>query len=270
LPFQEDSTLLNVRGHLATVRVAAFGPLADGLWILGALLPQFVRVLILLAVWRTLIPPGAEVAGYHIGTVLTYSLFGAVFAVQLDVRTPVAEALWTGAIANRFTWPMPVATQYAAEMIGEWTSHIVLVSIPLLLLAPALGVDARPASAADLLLFLISLGLAIVVGLAIDMAYAVLTVGVDLGPRSFQAVRAVLQSVCSGAWIPLALLPFHLGGVFRWLPFASAASAPLVIYTGAGDPLPLILTQLAWALVLGLAVCLAWRSIRERMALYGG
>jgi ABC-type uncharacterized transport system permease subunit len=258
------------RAHLATVRIAAFGPLADGLWAVFPVALRFVRVLILLAIWPTLIPPGATVSGYRLGAVLTYSLIAEVLSAQLNVRTPIAGALWDGAIATRFTWPMPMATQYAAEMIGEWALPMVLVSGPLLLLAPLLGVDPRPASAGHLALFLASLGLAIAIGIAVDMACTVLIVRIDMGPWVLDAARAVVQAICSGAWVPLALLPFHLGAVFDWLPFASAASAPLRIYTGTGDPLPLLALQVAWVIALTIGVRAAWNVSRERVALYGG
>jgi ABC-type uncharacterized transport system permease subunit len=259
-----------VRAHLATVRIAAFGPLADGLWAVPALVLRFVRVLVLLAIWPTLIPPGTVVSGYRLGAVLTYSLVAEAFSAQLDVRTPIGAALWSGAVATRFTWPMPLATQYAAEMIGEWALPTLLVSTPLLLLAPLLGVNPLPASSSRLALFVVSLTLAVAIGVAIDLAAAVLIVRIDLGPWVLNAARAVVQAICSGAWVPLALLPFHLGALFDWLPFASAASAPLRIYTGTGDPLRLLALQVAWAIALALGVRTAWDASREKVALYGG
>jgi ABC-type uncharacterized transport system permease subunit len=259
-----------LRAHLATVKIAAFGPLADGMWAVASVGLRFVRVLILLAIWPTLIPPGETVSGYRLGAVLTYSLVAEVFSAQLDVRTPMAAALWDGAIATRFTWPMPLATQNAAETIGGWAVPMLLVSAPLLLLAPLLGVDPRPASTAHLALFLVSLVLAMAVGMAIDMAFTVLTVRIDIAVWLLNSTRAVTQAICSGAWVPLALLPFHLGALFDWLPFASAASAPMRIYTGTGDPLALIALQTAWAIVLVAAVRAAWNASRERVALYGG
>jgi len=259
-----------VRAHLATVRIAALGPLSDGLWAVSTVVLRFVRILILLAIWRAVIPPGAVVSGYRLGSVLTYSLVAEVFSAQLDGRTPIGAALWNGTIATRFTWPLPLATQYAAEMAGEWALPVLIVSAPLLLLAPVLGVDPLPASAADLALFVVSIGLAIEIGLAIDMACAVLIARIDIGPWVLNAARAVVQAICSGAWVPLALLPFHLGSVFAWLPFASTASAPLRIYTGTGDPIPLLGLQAAWAIVLTAAVRAAWARNRERVALYGG
>jgi ABC-type uncharacterized transport system permease subunit len=259
-----------VRAHLATARIAASGPLADGLWAVFPLALRFVRVLILLAIWPALIPAGSAASGYRLATVLTYTLAAEAFAAQLNVRTSIIDALWNGSIPVRFTWPMPLATQYAAELAGEWLLPAVLVSAPLLLAAPLLGVDPRPASAVRLAWFVPSLALAVAIGVAIDMACAVLTVRIDLGPWVLNAARAVVQAICSGAWVPLALLPLHLGAVFDWLPFASAASAPLRIYAGTGDPVPLMALQALWLVVLAFAGRLAWEASRERVALYGG
>jgi ABC-type uncharacterized transport system permease subunit len=103
-----------------------------------------------------------------------------------------------------------------------------------------------------------------------DMVSAVLIVRIDLGPWILNAARSVLHAICSGAWVPLALLPFHLGVIFDWLPFASAASAPLRIYTGTGDPLRLLALQASWVAVMILLARLAWNASRERVALYGG
>jgi ABC-2 type transport system permease protein len=259
-----------VRAHLATVRIAALAPLSDGPWAVFWIALRFVRVLILLAIWPTLIPPGTAVSGYRLGAVLTYSLIAEVFSAQLAVRTPIAAALWDGTVARRFTWPMPLATQYAAEAVGGWALPAALVSAPLLLLAPLLGVDPRPASAVNLALFAVSLVLAIAIGVTVDVACAVAVVRIDLGPRVLDAAREVVQAICSGAWVPLALLPFPMGAVLAWLPFASAASAPLRIYTGTGDPLPLLALQAGWAVVLAVAVRAAWTASREKVALYGG
>lgn len=260
----------SVRAHLATVRIAAFGPLSDGLWAFSTVALRFIRVLILLAIWPALIEPGQVVSGYRLGMVLTYSLMAEVLAEQLDVRTPILQALWNGAIATRFTWPMPLATQYSAETVGGWALPALMASVPLLLLAPLLGVDPRPASIVHLAVFVPSLLLAITIGVAIDMFCAVLVVRIDLGVWVLNAARSVIGAVTSGAWVPLALLPFHLGAVFEWLPFASMASAPLRIYTGTGDPLPLLARQVGWAVLLLVAARAAWQAARERVALHGG
>ena len=258
------------RAHLATARLAIFGPLSDGLWFLLGIFLRLLTLAILIAVWPAMLAPGHEVGGYSLSTALTYTLVGAVFADQLNLRTPIGRSLRSGAIASRFTWPMPIVTQHLAELAGTWALPLLIASVPLVIVAPRLGVNPLPASPSAGALFAISLSLAIAIGVAVDVAFALLTVRVELGFGPLSAARATINSICSGAWIPLGVLPFHLGAIFQWLPFASAASAPLRIYTATGDPIVLLSVQLFWAAVLTLAVWTLWKRTRERLVMHGG
>lgn len=260
----------SLRAHLATARLAIFGPLSDGLWFLVGVFLRLIALAILLAVWPAMLAPGHEVGGYSLGSALTYTLVGAVFADQLNLRTPIAQSLRSGAIASRFTWPMPVVTQHVAELAGGWALPLLIVSVPLLVVAPRLGVNPLPASVTAGGLFAISLVIAVVIGVAVDVGFALMTVRVEIGFGPLTAARLTLNSICSGAWIPLGVLPFHLGAIFQWLPFASAASAPLRIYTATGDPLLLLTVQATWAVVLTLTVRTLWHRTRERLVMHGG
>ena len=83
-------------------------------------------------------------------------------------------------------------------------------------------------------------------------------------------MRAAITLLLSGALVPLAFLPWNLGAVVQWLPFASLASAPLRIYTGTGDPGFLLVLQAVWAALLwGLAGWL-WQRYRQHLVSYGG
>ena len=48
------------------------------------------------------------------------------------------------------------------------------------------------------------------------------------------------------------------------------AWAPLAIYTGAGNPLSLLASQVIWASVLWPLANLLWRRNREKLAGHGG
>jgi ABC-2 type transport system permease protein len=65
-------------------------------------------------------------------------------------------------------------------------------------------------------------------------------------------------------------MPWGLGKIFDWLPFASMVSAPLRIYTGTGEPFQLLMIQAMWALILWPGVALSWKWNRERLVCYGG
>lgn len=261
---------MNARRYLKTAAMAAAAHAGESPLFLADYLLRFLRVAVLLSLWRVILAGRGPVAGMTLAAVLTYTLIAEVFAEQLAPRAGFEGALWDGSIVTRYLRPLPVTGQFVAEMAGQWAVGLLCCSLPLLLAAPLLGVDPRPAGMVAALLFPFSLLLAIVVGLALDFLFAALMVYLEVSVWLLNQVRAAAGVLLSGAMIPLALLPWGIGDLFGWLPFAAMASAPLRVYTGSGDPLPLLGAQLAWALVLWPLAHWCWRANRERVVSHGG
>jgi ABC-type uncharacterized transport system permease subunit len=120
------------------------------------------------------------------------------------------------------------------------------------------------------LLFVFSLMLAISVGLALEYIFAAIAIGAEMPPFATERIRRAIGAILSGAFVPLALLPWGLGHIFAWLPFASMASAPLQIYIGAGNAGWLLGLQAGWSLLLWPLALRMWHVQRERMVSYGG
>jgi ABC-type uncharacterized transport system permease subunit len=258
-----------MRRYLATARMATAGYVADGLYVAFDYGLRLLRVVVLLALWRIIL--GSDGAGgMTTAAVLTYTLIAAVFSEQLTIRTTMDNALWNGSLANYFLRPHWLAGGFVAETAGQWAIDFAAFSLPLLVASPLLGVDPRPASLLDGLLFLVSLGLAIAVGFAVEFLFVALLVVLELNVWALRQVRGAVEAVLAGSVVPLALLPWGLGAVFAWTPYAAMASAPLRIYTGTGDPLPLLLGQLGWSVVLWPLGAWLWRANRERLVGYGG
>lgn len=231
---------------------------------------RVLRVLLLLAVWRTLFAAHPLVGGMTLAAILTYTLVAEAFADILACQTDLQWSFWDGTITMRFLRPLGVPAQYFAEICGVWAVGLLFFSLPLLLLAPLLGVDPRPASAAAGLLSAVSLALSLSVGMALETFFVAVAVGLELQVFAISRVRSAIHVLCSGAFLPLALLPWSLGRWFDLLPFAAMASAPMRIYTGAGDPLRLLIGQAVWALLLWPLALLCWRKQTEKMVSFGG
>jgi ABC-2 type transport system permease protein len=165
---------------------------------------------------------------------------------------------------------MGIVSQFAAEMVGEWLWGFLFFSLPLLALSPVLGVNPLPSNPSLALWFAISLLLAVVNGLAIEFLFALLMLSLENSIYNINRVRTVALTLLSGSLIPLAFYPYGIGNVLAWSPFAQTASAPLLIYTGRGDPVFLIGLQMSWAVVLWIAFALYWQGQRERLASQGG
>ena len=229
-----------------------------------------LRVILLLSVWRIILTGRGEVSGMTLGSVLTYALISEVFADPIACRTGMSSAFWDGEIVHRMLRPMSIFRQYAVESVSAWTMSFMAFSVPLLVLSPFLGVNPMPADIGHAGWFLLSVILGVGVGFALEAIFCALVVSLGQGDYSANQMRNAMSALLSGAVIPLALLPWGIGRVFTWLPFASMASAPLRIYTGTGDPLLLIGIQAMWAVVLWPCAHLLWNAQRERMVTYGG
>jgi ABC-type uncharacterized transport system permease subunit len=256
--------------YYKTATMAAAGQVGDSSLFVMDYLLRFLRVAVLLSLWRTLLAGKGVVSGMTLSSVLTYTLIAEVFAEPLTCRTWLESAFWDGTIATRFLKPIGVFGQFAAEMCGRWMFGFGAFSLPLLLCAPLLGVDPRPASTLAGGLFLVSLVLAVLVGLALEYCFAALAVGMEWHPYAINSARAAIGTLLSGAFLPLALLPWGIGKLFGWLPFAAMASVPLRLYTGTGDAFHLLGLQAIWAIVLWPIAGRLWRKYRERMVSYGG
>lgn len=259
-----------MRKHWKTATMAATAYVGDSPWFPLDYLLRLVRVALLLSIWRLILAGKGSVSGLSLETVLTYTLVSEVFAEVLNCRTELTYALWNGDIATFFLQPMSLVSQAMARAVGRWGFSFVAFSIPLFLVSPLLGANPRPASLATVFFLVPSLAFSVAVGFALEFIYLALMVALDQNPWGISRIRDALTTVFSGALIPLALMPWGIGDVFAWLPYASMASAPLRIYTGTGDAPWLIALQLFWSVILWLVAIWLWRANREKLATYGG
>ncbi len=254
-----------------TANIAAKSQIGDSPHFLLYSLLRLIRVALLLSLWRILFqnrPEGVE--GMTLPTLLTYTLIAELFAEQMAAQTGIDDLLWNGTILTRFLQPLPLAGIVTAEMVGKWRVGFWTVTVPLLLICPLLGISPLPASVLAGVLFVVSLLLAIVVGLALDTIFASYMIVWGGNIWILSDLRNAIATVLTGAFLPYALLPFGLGKVFAWLPFAAMASAPLQIFTGTGDPLKLLAMQSFWAVTLTIIAAKVWNFSRERIVSQGG
>jgi ABC-2 type transport system permease protein len=259
-----------MRGYGKSAAMAAASNIGESRLFLIDYLLRLLRVLALLSIWRILFAGRGVVEGMTLPTVLTYTLVAEALAEPLAARTELPWAFWDGSITMRFLRPAGIIPLYAAEAVGQWSVGFALFSLPLLLCAPLIGVNPLPHSPLLALSFVLSLGLALSVGLALETIVVSLAVGWGLQVFAMDRVRSAINLLFSGAFLPLALLPWGLGVIFGWLPFASMASAPMRLYTGTGDPGRLLGIQAAWSLLLWPIALRCWRVNQERMISIGG
>lgn len=261
---------LEARQWRATAWLAATGHVGESRLFVFDYAIRGLRVAVLVSIWIMLLGTDPAASPLPLAALLTYTVVAEAFAHAISLQSGLANAFWQGSLASYFMRPAGVVRQFAAESAGRAAVDFVLFSLPLLGVAALFGVEVRPASVAAGGLFVLSLALSIAVGLAIEfIAGAVALIG-DQPIWLIENLRRALTRLLSGALLPLAILPFGLGEVFEWLPFAATAWAPLAIYTGMEGAGRLIVMQVVWALVLWPLALVLWSRNRERVVSYGG
>jgi ABC-2 type transport system permease protein len=264
--------VFSLKAYSTLIRLEATSPMSGGvLYFLARYLIRLIRTLLLLSIWRVIFTQSPEADPDQLNQVLQYTLLAAIFWQQIDVQTTASTTFWEGTASSRYLRPLSVFGQYMAETIGKWIPGIFIFSLPVLLLSPVMGIDLRPPDTATLMWFLVSLSAGIISGFAMD--FILTGCMVFLGNAHYMAIqiRRAFTVLLSGALIPLTLLPFGIGQVLAWLPFASMASAPLSIYTGSSENVTqTILLQIGWSVILWILALYIWKKNRQKMVIFGG
>lgn len=239
-------------------------------YVLSGYLLKFIRLMVLLLVWRSLFSGGAKPDTLVLRQVLTYTFLASLLEEQLNIVTPATMAFWEGALASRYLRPLPVLGQLTAETVGRWLPTLTLYSLPTALAAPLLGIRLLPATPVQGFGALISFILALSLGFALDYLFAALVIYLKNVNWTAYLIRQAIMAVFSGALIPFSLFPWGIGAVLKLLPFGSVAGAPLAIYTGSEPPGILLAVQLGWNLLVWALALMAFHKGQERLVAYGG
>lgn len=167
----------------------------------------------------------------------------------------IFDLITSGGIAYELCRPLDLYSMWFARNIANRLSKAVLRCIPILLLATCLpkpyGMQS-PRSFVTFVLFLISMGLALLVTVAFSMILYILCF-YTISPLGIRMVAFSLVEFFSGSVIPLPFLPDGIRQVCELLPFASMQNVPFRVYSG---DLPgingygAISLQLFWAVAL--------------------
>lgn len=261
---------LEWRQWRATAWLAASAHVGDSRLFVFDYAIRALRVGVLVSIWLMVVGENPAASPLPLPVLVTYTVVAEAFAHAIHLQTGLANAFWNGSLVNYFLRPSGVVRQFAAESSGRAVFDFVFFSVPLLLVAAAWGVEVLPGSLGEGLLSGVSLLLSVAVGLAIEFIAGAVAMVSEQPIWLIENVRRALSRLLSGAILPLAILPFGLGDVFAWLPFAATAWAPLAIYTGIEGAARLVVLQVAWALVLWPLALALWHWNREKVVAYGG
>ena len=256
-----------MNGITATIKMSASAKLNGGIpALLAGYLLKIVYLLPLVFLWRSLSEGGADLGGFTLGQLLTYTCVSTVLRSQLNVYTDAVTWHYDGKILDLYRRPQTIFGQLVTTTIGGWLPELLLFSIPLIFILPLFAINMIPVSA----WFWPSLLLSIILGFSVDFLFSCFIISMKNATWMAYSFRAAVTLLLSGAIIPFDLLPWGIGNIFRLLPFGSLASAPLTLFTGMAKASEVIPLQILWNLILWPLAFLAFRKNMEKMVSYGG
>lgn len=233
------------------------------------LIRSFLSIVVYYYLWRAVFVAHPQAGGLDFTFMVTYIMLVQVvrnLTRPPDLARELAQQIQEGGIAVHLVRPYNLYLYFLAETLGAVAWRVVWVVLPIFLVALALRFPL--ASPVQIGLFLVSLPLALVTDLSIEVALGLAAAWLRQNEGLIQ-FRNFLQSFFSGALVPLALLPPPLGVLAHRLPFRSTVDVPLGLYLGYLGPESLMI-QASWALGLWLfSLCLLVRA-RKRLTILGG
>lgn len=267
-PVTRVRLLQAARAFFATLRISAAMPPSDWPYVAAGTGLRLLQFGVFVGIWRSLPPEVVAGSGVTVSALLTYSAVAAAVGPFLHPQTTLSVHIANGSLSVRLLWPMGVVSQFVSELIGAALPAAALTAVAVSIASPLLGVSLAPAGAP--LLFILSLFLAVTVGIAVDFWFALLTVHLGNDIWFVNSIRAACTSVLSGALVPFSLMPWHIGDVLSLLPFAAMASGPLRVYTQDTGALELLASQALWAVLLWLGLAWRVRVSRDKVVGFGG
>jgi ABC-2 type transport system permease protein len=252
--------------YLKTIQMSMRAQTNGGIiYHLPSIVLKLVYLLPLMFLWRVLAGSGVDV-GMSLNQMLTYTYMNALLIEMLAVRTFASNWNYDGKLVSLFGHPISVLGQIAAQSIGSWIPMLLLFSLPMLCIAPFLGINIVPAT----LWFFPSLLLCISLGFGIDYIFTCITIRLRGAEWLSHVIRMAIVSFFSGTVLPFRILPAWLAFILESQPFGSLGGAPLSLFVGTTEPARIISTQIFWNLIIWPAAIIWFRKSQERIVSYGG
>lgn len=208
-------------------------------------------------------------------TVYLFIVFLTGYMTYSDGAFAVGEEIIDGSIAIRMIRPCSFEMCFLFKEIGNRIVSIALIFVPMVL-----GVEVyRYAVTGEIRFNLMYFGFYI---LSIIFAYMIsFYFNVIYGFMAFffknlwgtTLIKESIISFLSGSTIPLAFLPAGLATVLNFLPFASLAYTPVMIYMGMyslGEIFGYLALQVFWLFVMMGLSKLIWNSAMKHLSIQGG
>ena len=224
--------------------------------------------------WKSIYSYSDTIRGLTFNETFIYVALGSAIFILLKTYADwyIHYEIREGIIANYLTKPMDFQIYNLFANFGSLLMNLTAITIPTALVM-IFVFKVKISFGIGLFLFPISLLLAFLISFSID--YFIGLIGFySESVWGFSTTKEILVTVFSGALIPLQFFPDAIQKVLYWLPFQAIYHTPLMMVTrpdqGLKVFLPMILIQVAWAILLFILARLFYNQAIKVLRIAGG
>jgi ABC-2 type transport system permease protein len=177
-----------------------------------------------------------------------------------------------GLVAVDLTRPVDFQAKRFSDAVGPVPIELTSALVVAIVVAAVFGGIALPPDPLHAGLFLVSAVLATITKFALIYCVSMLAFWTT-GVTGISWARLAIQSIFSGALIPLVFFPSWLQTVAAILPFQGLISTPALTYLGKMDGITtatMLAIQAGWAIGLLMLGRLTWRRASRAVTINGG
>ena len=205
---------------------------------------------------------------------------GLLVLLPWNADPEIADMVVSGAVAYERLRPLDTYFCWYARAVAWILARLLPRAVPMFILAglilPWTGLAAwgltPPASAADGLLFAVSISLTLLLSAAMTLVINLVVVA-TMTARGANLMAAAVVNLLSGLIVPLPLFPAWMHGFLFIQPFAGLSDIPFRIYVGqlgVAGALPGIGVQACWVLALIVLGRRGLAGVMSRLRVQGG
>lgn len=222
----------------------------------SSFLADVVKVCVMLAIWVAVFKQRSTIAGFDYPMMITYLLISQglnnIYGFQNAAERLITGKIVNGTIGFDLLKPVKFTNARLAENFGQTVLRVVFVILMLLgfkLFMPELS---APFSVTYAILFVISSFTGFFIMFSVSLMSGLLAFWL-MNSWGVRNAKDAIINFCSGALVPIAMLPEWLQSIVNVLPFKNIIYVPTMIYMGQYSietALMNIALQIFWAVAL--------------------
>ena len=270
--------LANMRKYLALTRLGMMEKLHYRLGTFVTLFGNLIYLVLIYFLWKAIYASSGTdcVNGMTFYDTLIYLVLAtALFNfLEMFIVWDMSREIQSGGIVLKLLKPVNFRRYSFWSYFGENVMSFILTFMPTFIIIDIMT-HGSIALGINLLFFVVSVAMALVINFSIDMLVATICLYTE-STWGINMVKECVVLLLSGASIPLAFFPESLRTVVQYLPFRCIYDTPLNVllqkdgYTFGTGLVVSLLLQFAWCITLTAAGNLFWGVSIKKITVNGG